>query len=277
MLDRIGSGAFERSILSKAYLKAVSIDENSFKDCTSLEVVKIDGYNIQIKDDTFAGCSKLREITFGNNTSLGKRAFQNCSSLTAIVLPDRLAGISNECFYGCDKLVSVDVPDEFALGGLSEISTSAFRNCSSLSYFNFNAFAGQMINSNAFTNCGFTTLDLPCLNIRAEAFRNNYNLESVTIASGASIGNRAFHGCNNLNKLTLRNPASIGANIVEVTSSIPAALSVYIYKDNPNSTFMNSAAFAGSNVKDIYVTWSEGEVAGAPWGSSANIHYNYVS
>ena len=49
---------------------------------------------------------------------------------------------------------------------------------------------------------------------------------------------------------------------------------VYFYK---KATAINVTTFRGAGVRDIYVPWSEGEVAGAPWGANnATIHYDTV-
>ena len=49
---------------------------------------------------------------------------------------------------------------------------------------------------------------------------------------------------------------------------------VYFYK---KATGINSSTFRGAGVRDIYVPWSEGEVAGAPWeANNATIHYDTV-
>ena len=47
---------------------------------------------------------------------------------------------------------------------------------------------------------------------------------------------------------------------------------------NSTPSSINAIAFRNaSNLADIYVPWSEGEVANAPWGATnATIHYNTV-
>ena len=52
--------------------------------------------------------------------------------------------------------------------------------------------------------------------------------------------------------------------------------SITIKSSNPSSLSISSSAFNYTNqLTDIYVSWSEGEVWGAPWGATnATIHYN---
>lgn len=48
---------------------------------------------------------------------------------------------------------------------------------------------------------------------------------------------------------------------------------VYFYK----KAVINTATFRGAGIRDIYVPWSEGEVAYAPWeANNATIHYDTV-
>lgn len=88
----------------------------------------------------------------------------------------------------------------------------------------------KRINTNAFSNCQFSSFELP--------------------SSLEYIGALAFNECDGLQMLE--------------------------FKSTP--TTIHSLAFNGcSNLYDIYVPWSEGTVANAPWGapSSCNIHYNW--
>jgi hypothetical protein len=49
---------------------------------------------------------------------------------------------------------------------------------------------------------------------------------------------------------------------------------VYFYK---KATGINVTTFRGAGIRDIYVPWSEGEVANAPWeANNATIHYDTV-
>ena len=97
------------------------------------------------------------------------------------------------------------------------------------------------------------TLEIPIgiTKIRTNAFYNCKSLTSIIIPAGVmSIGDYAFMNCSSLESITI--PSS--------TTSIGYGL------------FYNC-----SNLTIINVPWSEGEVAGAPWGATnATINYNYV-
>ena len=97
---------------------------------------------------------------------------------------------------------------------------------------------------------GLTSVTIPnsVTAIGSEAFRECPGLSSVTIPAGTTtISYRAFSYCIGLEEVTfLGTPSSIRSDV-----------------------------FKNSNVYDIYVPWSEGQVSGAPWGAvDATIYYN---
>lgn len=92
---------------------------------------------------------------------------------------------------------------------------------------------------------------LDCVSQMYQTFCQCTALTDVTFTDRiTSIGDRTFQGCSALTTVTFEGtPTSI------------------------DSTCFNFC----NNLTDIYVPWSEGEVANAPWGATnATIHYNYV-
>ena len=106
----------------------------------------------------------------------------------------------------------------------------------------------------SFRNCSnlaLTTLPNGVTTIGAQAF---YSCPSLAIAdipaAVTSIGERAFYGCNGLTSLRFT---------------------------NKNIAIGNNAFSSCPNLTDIYVSWSESEVANAPWGAvNATIHYDWT-
>ena len=89
------------------------------------------------------------------------------------------------------------------------------------------------------------------------------------------IGTRAFSGCAFANT-TLTLPSSlrsIDGNTIFAYTNLQAV----IFRSTPST--IKADTFSGStDLTDIYVPWSEGEVFGAPWGATnAQIHYNYTT
>lgn len=105
------------------------------------------------------------------------------------------------------------------------------------------------------------------------SFRNSENLRSVIIDNLTSIGGECFSYCG-LDELVIKNAegATIGGYICRGVNT------GCIVKINGTPATMNSNAFKYSyRISDLYVSWSEGEVANAPWETpNTTIHYNTV-
>lgn len=101
-----------------------------------------------------------------------------------------------------------------------------------------------------YANSTFKVVILPqtITNINERAFDLCLNLSTIVIPEGVqSIYDRAFHGCTSLT--CVRFPSTI--------------------------TTISSNALDASNVAHVYVPWSEGIIANAPWGATgAVVHYN---
>lgn len=162
----------------------------------------------------------------------------NDSDLTGIV------SLRDYVFYYHPELESITLPDTLQL-----IGTAAFEHCEKLT--TVNAFGVVSIFAYAFYNCSeLSYIDLPVSLwlIGNDAFSNS-GLTEVTIPANVfTVGDSAFAWCNNLTTVT--------------------------FKGTPND--IGSGCFSFSNsLTDIYVPWSEGAVANAPWGAdNATIHYN---
>lgn len=116
--------------------------------------------------------------------------------------------------------------------------------------------------------------------------------ENVTMSASA------FKGCTALTTIDLTKVSSIGMNCLSNCTSLPSEIVLGATALNNNAfyyqpqitvirftgtpTSIASDAFSSvtgwnsaANLTDIYVPWSEGAVANAPWGAtSATIHYN---
>ena len=94
----------------------------------------------------------------------------------------------------------------------------------------------------------------------------------TSLPSGVtSIGNSAFYSCS---KLALTSLPSGVTSVGDSAFRYCTGLTSITFKGTPES--IDSWAFIeDSNLTDIYVPWSEGAVANAPWGATnATIHYD---
>ena len=106
------------------------------------------------------------------------------------------------------------------------------------------------------------------------AFGSCTGLKAVALPTSlTTIGNGAFNTCISLKEI------DIPANVTKVDVNAFAyctRLAKAVFKGTPTS--LHDTTFSGCDaLTEIYVPWSEGEVAGAPWGATnATITYNYT-
>lgn len=136
------------------------------------------------------------------------------------------------------------------LHGYSKVMTNMFNGNRDLISASMPGVA--IIEGRAFASCsGLASMSLPSglLEIYASAFSYCSNMVLTTIPSSVTtIGNYAFERCYGITELT--------------------------FEGTPQNIW-RTAFSECDNLLDIYVPWSEGEVANAPWGATnATIHYN---
>ena len=161
-------------------------------------------------------------------------------------LPDALESVEALAFYDCKNIEISELPNIKTLGGQS------FSKCSKLL---------------------LSKLPETLTNIPDSAFSvcKKITIEEVP-AKVTSIGSSAFSGCVNIEKFKIHeNISTIGSNALNGCTKLKNVE----FKGTPNSIGMN-IFLSCTNLTEIKVPWSEGEVAGAPWGATnATITYDY--
>lgn len=189
---------------------------------------------------------KLPAVT---NNALQASAFYSAVNLRSIPLPDDLKTIGNQAFSECRNLLLEPLPDT-----ITTIGQQAF-------YMN-------------------SILRLPKLpdslvSVGVQAFQGCGNCLFDSLPSGlTTIGNQAFQSCSKMRIDTI--PASVKTVGTHTTRYVswPDRLR-FLGKPTSISTSMASDAPSYSYPYDIYVPWSSGEVANAPWGfATSQIWYN---
>ena len=184
----------------------------------------------------------------GDLTTIGYSAFSGCPNLALTSLPSGVTSISDYAFNNCPNLALTSLPS-----GVTSISDYAFNNC---------------------PNLALTSLPSGMTNIGSYAFQSCPKLALTSLPSGITrIGYYAFNGCRNL--AITRLPPGI-TNIGFGVFANCTGLTSITFEGNPKT--IHSSAFNGcSNLTTIYVPWSQGQVANAPWGASkATIIYDYT-
>lgn len=180
-------------------------------------------------------------------TTLDNSAFALLYNLKIIKLPDTITTLGNYVFQTCRVLKTIELP-----ATISTMGNGVFRNCSLLKEFTIPPLVTQL-GSYTFADC----ISLETVN----------GIERMT-----SIGVYCFDGCPKLRGAVILNEALLELGTSTFRDCI--SLEKIIFKGIP-TTVANNVFSNCINIKDIYVPWSEGAVANAPWGApNATIHYN---
>jgi surface protein len=199
---------FNNNIEKKLIVDDMSYMFDKCRSLKSLDLSKLDTYNLKKMSQTFSNCWSLTSLNFnGFNTSsvitfMGM--FNNCSSLKSIDLSSfdtSQVTIFNSMFYFCSSLTSIN---------LSSFRTSKaftmdrmFFECNKLKSLDISNFDTSNIKmmSNLFSNCsGLISLDISNFNIEnadeiENMLTNCNNLQYINISN--------FKGKNNTNTANL--------------------------------------------------------------------------
>lgn len=115
----------------------IEIKDNSFKGCSNLERITTNGNNCfqsslhTIGNNAFSGCIRLEETKLGEELQeIGKAAFEDCYKFKRIKFPNSLRVIGDNAFEGCECLEEVIINK-----GLATIGNRAFANNHSLALY----------------------------------------------------------------------------------------------------------------------------------------------
>ena len=232
-----GSAGINRVRISPTYedQAALVIDSNGNLDMLG---------TITDTTDMFRACPNLvmTELT-GGITSIDNSAFVNCPNLALTSLPEGITSIGSYAFFGCTSLALTSLPE-----GVTSISDHAFTH----------------------TNLALTSLPAGVTSISTGTFANCTKLALTSLPEGVtSISDHAFNGCTNLALTSL--PEDV-TSIGERAFFACKGLTNLIFLGTPTS--ISIPAFYDSGVH-LYVPWSSGAVADAPWGA-ASVTYDYT-
>ena len=102
----------------------------AFYNCSSIEEIELPDTLEYLGGEAFYGATSLKKVKLSNKlTEIRGSTFENCTSLEAITIPDTVTRIGGHAFYGDYNLERVEVSPK---SQLSEIGSSAFRQCDSL-------------------------------------------------------------------------------------------------------------------------------------------------
>ena len=203
--------------------------------------LRIDGYEGNIGESAFAGCTSLGSLFISNTVmNMGIRCFANCTRLDSVTIPNSVTGIGESCFSGCSSLEYAAIgsgihllpdgcfEDCSALPGIvipatvDTVGNNAFRGCTSLAYvtmadreeelqLGYNGYGYYSYNEPLFSDCPLDTVYIGGnISYRAESdygyspFYRNTSLRTVRITDRETeISENEFYGCTGLKNVTL--------------------------------------------------------------------------
>lgn len=191
-VKEIGEGAFENCMLLGAIDFPTGLTEikaYTFAGCFSLEVIDLPTNLTTIGESAFAGCWQAFKGEFeipGTVKTIGKTAFSRCDAITDLTIPDSVISMGEQAFSGCAALSLVRI------GGVTEISASAFANCTKLNAV-YMSEGITTVGAGAFEGCtALMACDLPSsiTKLGAGAFYSCSALDGYTVYNGAGyLGN----------------------------------------------------------------------------------------
>ena len=216
---------------------------------------------------TFYIPESLRSVTC---SSASYHGFESCNMLTDVTLTDA-GSIAESLFRGCKNLESVVIH-----GSPTHIGMRAFSGCQKLKY---------IILPDTITEIGTNSYEGNGFNGYGDVFNGCKSLVSIVIPDSVThiYGNNTFSNCDKLVNVKLPDNIQTGTvdfrNCPKLTHIIiPPNMTVYRTVSGGDGS-VQSAFDNCTNLKDIYVSWSEDDdkVKSAPWGAeNATVHYNWV-
>lgn len=153
-ITTIGKGAFESCALNEMNFpeNLTKLGAQVFLNCRNL--LKIDLSNTSVQNmpiRAFKDCDSLEEVKLNNNiTTIPDYAFQGCLRLTKITIPDGITTIGNYAFENCLSL-NLELPNS-----LKKINHGAFENCKSISNLYIPSLTS--LGNRVFYGCNFESL-----------------------------------------------------------------------------------------------------------------------
>ena len=169
-----------------------TVNAGAFEDCSALETVLLPWSVTRIKENAFAGCVSLKELTVYANklTAIEMDTFANAGrdaeSLT-VRFADSVAVIPEGMFY-CSVDAPVNITEVQIGSGVTAIGPSAFRDCRNLKELVLADGSNlESIGEYSFMNCtSLTAVTLPenLTKIGREAWFNCTSLTSIVFRCG---------------------------------------------------------------------------------------------
>ena len=181
-----------------------SLNDQMFKDATTLTSINVPSECENIGSNTFEGCINLINFTHSNVLKhIGNYAFKNCKSLTTFTIPDTVETLGEAIFAGCENIEKFE--GKFVTYGGRAIVYEKELVCV---LSKDNSDTEGRIHKISEIDSTITSLGKSC-------FHGCVNMRRVDISPNVtSIGDYAFENCENLYEVHFKETApEIGEEI----------------------------------------------------------------
>lgn len=195
-------------------VSVLAIGDNAFAPAArNLKSIYISTYIKSIGQGAFAFCDKLTDISFAPNCELAtieSEAFKYCSLLKVLDLPESVNSIIDKAFMGCSALKTITLKGSVVLAPL--FGTTAYENSYRVLYNGSSYYVPSALKT--------VVISSTSTMIAESAYKNCYEIQTVTFRNPQSItaiGNHAFENCNNLTSVDLSGVKDIGTGAFAYT------------------------------------------------------------
>lgn len=217
------------------------IDEWAFRNCRTLENVKIECGITRVGFEAFNCCTSLKSVTIPESvTEIEGRVFSDCLNLEEVIIQNNMSSIIVAMFYNCGSLSKIIFPENItAIEGhiifpqnITAIEGWAFGRCYRLTE---------------------VTIPSTITAIGTEAFKDCSRLEKVTISDSVTVSAGAFSNCGRLTTLEIAVSRSDPLLVEDETvfKGYPASLSRKLVFKNADGT----AELTGSQLARAQLTY----------------------
>ena len=246
----------------------------------------------------FKNYDKLRKVTIpANIKKLGKGAFAGCTALEEIYFnATEMQDIFTE--EEADYISEFNAYEHYPFYKVGDLGTGTHLYIGeNVTRIPARLFQFWTVDDSKISNLTEITFlgNSKCKEIAQRAFYSNFDISQLSLPDSVeTVGIHAFRKCR-IQSLSLGSVQTLGAASFAKTHmrtvTLPSTLATIqhdVFKECPyleKVVFTSTPAIGTKGkpnvfsdcpeLKDIYVPWSEGEVANAPWGATnATIHYN---
>lgn len=226
---------------NELYYFGITKGQDSFSGCSSLKEVTLPKSSSYVPASCFAFCSSLTSVkNFSENEYLNEiwaRAFYQCSAITSVVLPKNVKFLDYSAFQGCSLLVSAELPS-----ALSTVGNYVFKQCTSLKKIvnlENTAIVSFVIEFCSYSGLTEITFPSGLQNTGFGVCKNCYSLVKAILGSEiTTVSVSAFQNCSSLKTLVIK---AVAPPTLENTNAIPSTIEAIYVPDESITAYQEAA------------------------------------